>query len=284
MKPKQLEQPASLVVAVADLHVNSTVGLCPPTVSLDDGGTYRASKAQRAVWSAWCVFWDGMKAKAEEKKARIYVIVNGDLNDFNIHDNAGLISRVRSDVIKMSVQVLEPALAITDRLFIVRGTEAHTGRHANLEEVVAKDVSAGKDEQVGTWSWYWLKAEFGGVTFDASHHPQTFARRPWTASAAAARQSAIIRDEHNERGDKVPDIALRGHVHHYIPGAREPKPQVFYLPPWQLTMSYARRLGATACRPVGGLWFLCSDSEYQWNAETWKPRSLRIGRKTWRES
>ena len=274
----------ALVVAIADLHINSTVGLCPPAVNLDDGGTYRASKSQRVVWSAWKQFWELVAEKAKAEKARLYVVVNGDLNDFNVHDGAGLISRVRSDVIKMSVQVLGPVLDITSRLFIVRGTEAHTGRHANLEEAVAKDIGAIKDDEAGTWSWRWLRAEFNKVLFDISHHPQTFARRPWTVGSAPARQSAIIRDEYLERGERVSDIALRAHVHYYVPGAREPKPQVFYLPPWQLTETYARRLGATACRPIGGLWFLCQNGDYTWDAEIWKPRKLGIGKGIWKES
>jgi len=39
-----------IVAVVADTHPNSTVGLCPPEVELDDGGTYHASKAQRWLW------------------------------------------------------------------------------------------------------------------------------------------------------------------------------------------------------------------------------------------
>ena len=51
-----------LVVATADQHVNSTVGLCPPAVTLDDGGTYRASELQLLQWSYWKEVSDGSPA------------------------------------------------------------------------------------------------------------------------------------------------------------------------------------------------------------------------------
>ena len=34
---------------LGDTHIGSTVALCKPTVDLDDGGTYHASRAQRVI-------------------------------------------------------------------------------------------------------------------------------------------------------------------------------------------------------------------------------------------
>jgi hypothetical protein len=42
------------VVAVSDLHINFTGGLCPPSVPLDDGGTYLPSKPQRVLERRIC--------------------------------------------------------------------------------------------------------------------------------------------------------------------------------------------------------------------------------------
>jgi hypothetical protein len=46
-----------LLVLTGDLHVNSTVALCPPTVELDDGGTYHHSRTQAWIWNRWIDFW-----------------------------------------------------------------------------------------------------------------------------------------------------------------------------------------------------------------------------------
>lgn len=275
-KKKRKGEP-QLVVIVADTHINSTVGLAPPSTNLDDGGTYRASKPQLAVWSAWRTFWQIIRDKKESTGAQVTAIANGDLNDFNVHDGAELISRSRADVIKMTIDVLEPMLAVADRVFIVRGTEAHVGKKANLEEAVARDIGAvpfGKSRH----SWYWLWAEFGGVTFDVAHHPQTTARRPWTKDAAAARHAAIIRNEYWERNRTPPDVALRAHAHYFADsGQKRVKPLFVYCPPWQLTTSYGHRLGsAGGVESVGGLWFLCQDGRYTWDVETWKPPEQKL--------
>jgi hypothetical protein len=39
------------LLLVANLHINSTTGLCPPDgIELDDGGRYLPSKPQRWLW------------------------------------------------------------------------------------------------------------------------------------------------------------------------------------------------------------------------------------------
>lgn len=279
-----MDQPI-LLAAVADLHTNSFTGLCPPVVTLDNAGTYRANKAQRIVWRAWCEFWDTVGAKAQELGTQVYAVLNGDLNDANVYDKTSLITRAEADIVKMSVAVLEPALEVADKIFIVRGTEAHVGKRASLEEEVAKDIGAVKDEVAGTYSWYWLPLSANGVLFDIAHHPQTVARRPWTWDAAANRSAYIIRSQYLDRGEKPPDVALRAHVHKYgLSNGRLP-PHFFYLPPWQLTTNYGHRLGAgSGIEPPGGLVFVCQDGQFTWKAERWLPRKLGLRRKPWRET
>ena len=269
---------SAIVAIVADTHINSTVGLCPRRVKLDDGGTYHPSKGQRALWSAWLEFWESVFAQATKIDAQVYAVINGDLNDLNVHDGTGLITKNRSDIIRMTVDALEPVMA-ADHIFIIRGTEAHVGRRANLEEEVAKDLNTEPDAQAGTHSWWWLKLNAAGVLFDIAHHPQTFSRRPWTLDAAPNRHAAIIRDEYQERGEKVPDVAVRAHVHKYVPGNRRLKPQFFYCFPWLLTTAHARRLGATEFETIGGLVFTCQDSQYTFEPESWRPYALK--RKIW---
>jgi hypothetical protein len=282
------DKPA-IVAVTADQHVNSTLGLCPPAVTLDDGGTYRGSRAQRAIWAAWKEYWTFVGELKEKLGATVYGVYAGDLNDKNVYAHGELISGADADVTKMTVRALQPALAVTDRDFFLRGTEAHVGKKANLEEEVAADIeTAEPDPQTGTFTWYWLRASFGGVSFDVAHHPETFARRPWTEDAAAARCSAIIRDRYAERREEPPDVAIRAHVHKFIPGGRRLPPQVFYCPAWQVPTAFAYRVGGgMGERAVGGLVFICEGGEYRFPdgktpAVLWKPRGLR--RRPWKES
>jgi hypothetical protein len=269
----------TLVAVVADLHTNSVRGLCPPSINLDAGGTYKASKAQRLVWRRWLDFWEIVEAKKKALGCRLYVVVAGDVGDKNTHDGSGLISRVNSDEVKIAALALEKPREIADEFFIVRGTPAHEGPQASLCELIASDLDATPDDEAGTKSWWWLPLEAGGVTFDIAHHPQTSGRRPWTKAAAAARHGAIIRSEYLDAGEKPPDVAIRAHVHYWQPGPREPRPQFFYCPPWQLTTSFGHRLGAGGrIEPVGGLWFMCKNGIYDWGVERAEIRR----RKAWK--
>lgn len=264
-----------IVAVVGDLHVNSTVGLCPPYVDLDDGGTYRPSKAQRWLWRCWLDFWNKIGALKREHGAQCYAVLNGDLADDNRHSKHQLITPNNTTVIRMTAGVLEPALDVADRAFVVRGTEAHAGPSAQLDEKVAEDIDAERNEEAKTWSWWWLPLEAAGVRFDIAHHPQTFGSRPWTLDPAAARHAVIIRDQYWERGERPPDVAVRSHVHTYSLSAKRLKPQFFYTPPWELTTAHGhRRGGGGGVEPVGGLPFVCQNGEYTFD----KPISYRARR------
>jgi len=273
------------VAVVADTHINSTVGLCPAAVALEKG-THRATKAQRVVFAAWREFWqERVYAKAKAIGAKVYVVFNGDLNDKNVHDRRGgnLVTTIDADIVKMTVQALELMLeGKPDHIFIVRGTEAHVGKNASLEEEVAKDISAEPDEVAGTHSWWWLKMEAGGVMFDVAHHPETKGLKPHTEDSGIARCAREIRAKYLDRGEKPPDVAIRAHIHKYLVSGKRLRPQAFSCPPWQLTGSYPRRLGATAFRRVGGLVFICQDGEYTMEPHLWRPPLLR--RKPWKAS
>jgi hypothetical protein len=275
------DEAATLVAVVADLHTNSVRGLCPPSINLDAGGTYKASKAQRLVWQRWCDYRNIIDAKKKTLNCKLYVVVAGDVGDKNTHDGSGLISRVDSDEVKIAAKVLEGLREIADEFFVVRGTPAHEGPQACLSELIARDLDATPDEESGTHSWWWLPLEVGGVRFDIAHHPQTSGRRPWTKAAAAARNGAILRAEYLDDGERPPDVAIRGHVHYWQPGPREPKPQFFSCPPWQLTTAFGHRLGAGGhIEPVGGMWFVCRGGRYTWDVE----RSQIKRRKAWTAS
>lgn len=273
---------AGLVVHVADLHLNSQRGLCPPVIDLDDGGQYRASRGQQETWQNWLQFWCIIWDMKRQYGMPLYTVIDGDLMDINRHDRLDPITPNAAIVGRTGLQVVGPVAEMSDYTFIIRGTEAHTGEHCELEEALAyylvKDGLAVPDEVNGTASWAWLPLEVGGVTFDVTHHPHTFGRRPWTVDAAPGREGAIIRDEYYERGERPPDVAIRAHVHKWLPGNRRLAPQVFYLPPWKLADAYSHRLGAGgAVEPVGGAWFLCTCGRYRWDVERWRPKR----RPTW---
>jgi hypothetical protein len=252
-----------------DLHVNSTVGLLPYSVNLDDGGTYRSSKGQRWLWRNWLDFWDSVP------KGEIWTVLNGDLVDVpGRHKNSQLISQNETDVMKMAVDVLQPALEVSERVFVVRGTAAHVGSSGYTEEKIALDIGA---EKCGdNYSWWELLLNCDGVEFYITHHGP-LGRLPHTHGNALNRRATEIEGLFAKRG--VPQVACQSHNHHFSTSSDEYEVKVFALPSWQLKTEFAKRIGIIEPDMVGGLWFDCEDGEYQYNVRrytlnghgAWKP-------------
>lgn len=265
---------ATIVACFADTHTNSRVGLLPPVVELEGGEqgpiTIHASKAQQALWAAWLHYWDELARLKKEHNAQLYAVQVGDGSDDNTHGKVGLISTHKADIVKMGVEVLTPAIKVADKIFIVRGTEAHVGPGAWQEEMIAGIVGAERDAEAHTDSWWWLPMEVEGVRFHIAHHPPTRSWVPWTRQDAASRSASYISNEYWQRGQMPPDVAVFGHVHFLADGGRAVRPQVVFCPSWQLTTTYAMRLGkAGMTQAVGGVWFICQGGEYEFDYATW---------------
>ena len=249
------------IVAIAgDIHSNSTVAVCPPRVALDDGGEYVASKPQRWLWRQWLLFWGDVFGRRQELDCPLYVILNGELADDNYHPTTQLITRNPADQMKLALQVLEPMtarLSDGDRLFVTRGTEAHSGPSAAMDEALARDLGATGQEVDGPASWWQLRAELGGVRFDVAHHPPGGGgRRPWTRSSFAAGLAAMSFFEAAERGERPPQLLIRGHVHRPGDSYDAYPTRALILPSWQLSTSYGYRIGGGTL-PVGGAYVVC---------------------------
>ena len=255
---------ATTVAIVSDLHCNSTVALCPPTVNLDDGGTYRASKAQRWIWRQWTSYWREVAESRERAGGSLIVVLNGELADDNYHPTTQLVTRNPADMLKLSAAVLTPMLDMLkegDRVFVTRGTEAHSGPSAHLDETIANDISAAPfDEDANIYSHWRLKMQVDDVRFDIAHHPPGGGGRvPWTRGNFANRLAAMIAFECAERGERPPHFLIRGHVHRPGDSYDAFSVRAMVLPSWQLTTSFGHRIGGDPL-PVGGVIVTCDRS------------------------
>ena len=154
----------ALVAIVGDIHSNSTVAVCPPRVQLDDGGEYVASQPQRWIWRQWLLFWGEVFERRAALDCPIYIILNGELADDNYHPTTQLITRNPADQMALARRVLEPVTARLgdgDRLFVLRGTEAHSGPSGAMDEALAVDLGATGQDTDGPASWWQLRAEIG---------------------------------------------------------------------------------------------------------------------------
>lgn len=266
MPAKRKSKPSKVLVAIAsDLHTNSTIGLLPPRVSLDDGGEFRASREQRWLWSCWLKFWGKARAEAEAQGARLVAIINGDALDGDHHNTPQIVTRNPNDQILIGAAALAPVAEATEDRYFLRGTGAHAGPAAAFEEMLARDLDFLPDAYEHHARWH-LYARFGGVTFDIKHHPESGSKYAWTRGNGATRVAAAVQHAYWEQGKEPPDLALRSHRHTFEDSGRfTRRTYACLLPPWQLPTEFAMRIGAGLPDKieVGGMLFLCSRGNYE---------------------
>jgi hypothetical protein len=174
------------LIVLSDLHINSTVAVCPPRVQLDDGGTYHASRTQQWLWA--CL--NDIIAQALEIQADKRVLVlNGDLGELDTKKRSiQLVTLNKATILGMVIDTLEPLLAVTDATYIVRGTPAHEGKSCWLETQVGADIDAVPDPRTGAPSWWHIRSACEDVRLDIAHHASMGSR--WWSKANAVLSTA----------------------------------------------------------------------------------------------
>lgn len=247
-KPKR---PILLVVA-GDPHPGSTVAICPPEgVRLDDGGTYHPSKPQEWLWWAWCDALTKATERQREAKADLWVVLNGDLMDGDHHNTSQIISKNP----EAQAYVCERVFGVVkdmkpDRLFVVRGTEAHGGGSGSAEESLARRLGAERDEETRNWSRWHLRLDIHGLLNDFQHHGRA-SGRPHTIMSVAAGLAHQIYLEHTQLGLRHPDIAWRSHTHKKYDSHDAFPTRAIGVPSFQLKTSFVHKVAADSIGHVG---------------------------------
>jgi hypothetical protein len=266
-----------VVAVVGDLHTNSTVGLCPHYVERYEGGYHTASKAQGWLRRHWQQFWTVAAATSDELKLPLVAIVNGDTFDGDHHGTHEIISRSEVTMRRIALGVLETPLKYADFVYIVRGTPSHDGDVGQRAEMIGESIGSVRAPD-GCHSWWHMYADFGGVTFDIKHVPESNSRVPWGAGGDVNRIAVMMTLEYTRTGNKPPDIAFRSHIHGFRDSGRTHATQVFVLPPWQLRTSFAESIGVGgSVQSVGGIILACRDGSYAVDARIFNaPRDKPI--------
>ena len=252
----------------SDQHCGSTVALCPPKIALDDGGAYEASKAQAWLWQGWNEYW----AKADElrrlHKASLFAGFNGDFTDGDHHGTTQLLSGNPAAQAAVVDACMKPVLALKpDKLWFIRGTEAHVGKSATNEERIARGLS--KDgwpvvacDETGTASHWHARLELHGVRIDLAHHGRV-GTRPWTKPNVTANLAAEIFYDHAAQGIPHPHLAIRSHMHQWVDTHDQHPTRVIQLPAWQLATAFIHRIAPGKLADIGGLIVVIDGGEYE---------------------
>lgn len=266
----------TLLVVAGDLHVNGTVALSPDKYTLDDGQMFYPSKPQKWINRKWAEFWQHAEQVKEQHGAEIVTLITGEAADINKHPSSQYVTNHSGDAVGMAVKVLEPAKRLSDRIYVVRGSEAHVGLSGGLDEAVARAIGAVPDAN-GRYSRFAFRGVIGGLKVDAQHHPGTSYGRPWTRGADANRLAQIVIDQYVRGKQLPPDLVIRGHTHRPSDSYDNHVTRAITLPSWKLTDSYGYRLGGNPL-PIGGLQLLLRNGKilqewkhyHDWPLEPWR--------------
>ena len=276
MMVKRGDRGGTLLVALADTHTNSTTGLNPPRMRLDDGQAVLLSEVQeRDLWKPWIACQEYVKQRAKELRARIAVLVNGDGPDLLKYCHHQLITVNRATIVEATVEALEGWREMADVFLINRGTQAHSGGSGELEELVARELDATKCPHSGNHSWWWVTATFDGVQVEAGHRPISNSTRAHLRGAGARRTAADRSAAYLRMGDPVPQIGVFSHVHHWADSGTNYDERVFFTHPWQLCTAYGYNVGFGGQQDPVGVWlFHCREGRYTVDSWSHKPRVI----------
>jgi hypothetical protein len=262
----------TLTVHVGDLHVGSTLALCPPTVRLDDGGTYMPPPEMLWFWQCWCEFWANTAELKQKLGCYVLAEFGGDLREGDHHNTTQLWAKNEHDQDRAVYQVLSVARPAIDGAVFLKGTPAHDGPVASADERYAETL-AGKGWPViknGDLFSHWIwTAEIEGVRIQAKHAPGTVSRIPTKVDSGAGREAEYLWTEYHRAGERPPDVAIFHHVHVRARGFFESL-YCHFCPAWQLPTAWVNgKVHSPKLDPPGGLRLLLRDG-------TWTPYELRF--------
>jgi len=251
------------VIVVSDLHIGSLTGLVAPKAKLDGGGEYSPSKFQKALWKFWCDFWYSFVPYHTTKAASTTVVLNGDLIEGAHHNTVGIWTNDTDCQAANAVSLLEP-LRKVGQIFVVRGTESHSGPGSKSEEAIARALGCTPNE-AGEYATWQLWMDVDGVVIQFAHHIST-------TSSAAYETSAPMREmitglvEAAQWGQKLPSVFVRSHRHRFVcvpMATAHGRVQAVITPGWQLKTPFVERVDRMRVPHIGGIVMLIEDEKCQ---------------------
>lgn len=196
-----------VLVVISDLHVGSKVAIMPRGFVDDSQTPVGLNPLQE--WFHQC--WDDASTWLSDtlNGDEFGLVINGDVIEGNHHRTLEIWSPDAANHAAAAIQLLRPLARKAQKVWMVRGTECHVG---NLEEYVAKEIGAVKNDAAKTFYWDRLALDCCGVRVAAKHHfPCT--SRAYLEAGAHSIMMANAQIEAMRAGDTPPRIALSAHRH-----------------------------------------------------------------------
>jgi hypothetical protein len=266
-------------IVVSDLHIASTAGLCPPWgIRVDGGGTYMPNKYQGATWVCWKNFWEKHVPRACEGLRPKFVVLNGDIFEGLHHNQTGVVTTTWEEMKRAALTILGPIREICDRLYIVRGTEAHAGRMGEAEEGLGVLLGA-EENDIGERSSWQLWGKLDNVLCHFAHHISTTSSAAYETSAPMRELTAAL-VEAAQWDQPMPHLFVRSHRHRFglvpIPSATGDRIQIVVTPGWQLKTPHVERIDRMRLPHIGGVVLLAEAGSCQVRERLYPPKMAPI--------
>jgi hypothetical protein len=260
------------LVVVSDLHVGCQLGLCRPEgAKLDNGGTYKPNRIQRAIWKHWRQFWSEWVPEATRGE-RFAVLFNGDLIDNEHHKSTHQWSHNPADQRRECEAILAPIIVAASQVFVTRGTPVHDGEAGREAETLARSMGAMPNDE-GQYARYDIRLRVGNAHVHALHHIGTTSSSAHEASAVNAELSASYVDA-ARWGYAPPDYVVRSHRHRAIfvdLDAVNGYAAGIVTPGWQGKTPFAFKIagGRVTTPQFGGVCIRQGDEEHYFRRKVW---------------
>lgn len=235
------------------------------------------NKGQKWLWSCWCDYWNWIEELVEKTASELWCVYNGDLVDGG--DHHGTRQCIAAGT-RLQHKIAESVFAIPQEYkpkhqFVVKGTPIHGGHQGEFEDWIGDNIKAEIDKDTGQYAWWHLPLEARGTLLDFQHHGRK-GYRPWTSGNAANNIAAEITYRY-ATAERMPDVAVRSHVHTSSDSFDNHPVRAIVTPAWQLKTEYAHRVVPEATATVGGLAIICyTDGGYEVEKKFYEPGKAKI--------
>lgn len=226
-----MNKPALLVV-MGDTHFGGFTAVSPPEVQTDSGQVVKGNKIQAAMYALWLQDFQNIKKRLTGK--RLIVVHMGDVIEGEHHDALAHLPDVK-DQESLAVVMLTPWRNLSDKFYMIKGTEAHAGGQHMSERRIAHELAA-------TSLDFHLPLDVDGTLCDFAHH-----------SSGTARTIGLqIIEDCISDGQPIPRYVFRAHRHVIVDsGEHWPLMRVMTIPAWQLRTSYGWKVAPNKRAALG---------------------------------
>lgn len=247
------------IIVVSDLHIGSLVGLCSPDARMDGGDRVKLNKIHNTLWRYWNDFWDVFVPGQIQGSEKTVIEINGDLIDGNHHNTVTLWTNDTDTQAANTVDLLKPLKTFGD-IYIVRGTEAHSGPGSKAEERIARELGV-KPNENGDYSVWQLVVQVESQIFNFAHHIGVTSSAAYETSAPMREMVAAL-VEASQWNRPLPTVYVRSHRHRFIPVSIPTSLGRFMsiiTPGWQARTPFSERIDRMRMPHIGGIVFRVED-------------------------